>query len=59
MMLALEANQVIGLRMIKLMRGDIQPESAAVAKATQWVRTGLIRQAATVIAFSTAGTSTS
>jgi hypothetical protein len=40
--------------MIKLMRGDIQPESAAVAKATQWVRMGLIRQVATAIAFLTA-----
>jgi hypothetical protein len=37
--------------MIRLMRGDIQPESAAVAKAVQWVRMGPVRHAATLIAW--------
>jgi hypothetical protein len=37
--------------MVKLMRGDVSPESAAVAKARQWVRLGNVRQAATLIAW--------
>jgi hypothetical protein len=37
--------------MIRLTQGDIRPESAAVAKAVQWVRMGYLRQAATLIAW--------
>jgi hypothetical protein len=37
--------------MVRLMRGDIQPPSAAVAKAVRWVRMGLVRQAATFLAW--------
>jgi hypothetical protein len=37
--------------MVKLMHGDVSPESAAVAKARQWVRLGNVRQAATLIAW--------
>jgi hypothetical protein len=37
--------------MIRLTRGDVRPESAAVAKARQWVRLGYLRHAATLIAW--------
>jgi hypothetical protein len=37
--------------MIKLMRGDVRPESAAVAKARQWLRLGYVRHAATLLAW--------
>ena len=37
--------------MIRLMRGDIRPESAAVAKARQWVKLGYLRHATTLIAW--------
>jgi hypothetical protein len=37
--------------MIRLMRGDVRPESVAVAKARQWVRLGYVRHAATLIAW--------
>lgn len=37
--------------MIRLTRGDFQPESVAVTKARQWVRLGYLRHAATLIAW--------
>lgn len=37
--------------MIKLMRGEVQPEAAAAAKARQWVRLGLLRHVATLVAW--------
>lgn len=37
--------------MVKLMRGEPGPESAAAAKAQQWVRLGYLRHAATLIAW--------
>ena len=37
--------------MIRLMQGDIRPESAAVSKALQWVRLGYVRHAATLVAW--------
>jgi hypothetical protein len=37
--------------MIRLMRGDFQPDSVAVSKARQWVTLGYLRHAATLIAW--------
>jgi len=37
--------------MVPLMRGDVRPEAAAVNKARQWVRLGLVRHAATLVAW--------
>lgn len=37
--------------MIRLTRGDFQPESVAVSKAREWVRLGYLRHAATLIAW--------
>jgi hypothetical protein len=37
--------------MVKLMRGEPRPESAAAAKARQWLRLGYLRHAATLIAW--------
>ena len=37
--------------MLKLMRGEVGPEAATVAKALQWVRFGYVRHAATLVAW--------
>jgi hypothetical protein len=37
--------------MIRLMREELQPESAATTKARQWVRLGYVRQLLTLIAW--------
>lgn len=37
--------------MIRLTGGDIRPESAAAAKARQWVKLGYLRHAATLVAW--------